>query len=182
MSPPVEVGDRTSLHRLATSDRDAVVAAARSSRELHADWVDPPDTADRFDLQLRRAQGPDYHPFLIRCADDGSLVGFVNVANVIRGGLQSAFCGYGAYASGAGRGLMTDGLGLVVRHAFGHMGLHRLEANIQPANERSIALAVRCGFRLEGFSPRYLKVAGEWRDHNRYAITVEDVEGFDPQH
>jgi [ribosomal protein S5]-alanine N-acetyltransferase len=177
VTAPLEVGIRTTLHRLSVDDCDEVVVAVLSSRALHADWIDPPDTADRFDAQLRRAEGPEYHPFLIRCADDRILVGFVNVANVIRGGLQSAFCGYGAYASGAGRGLMTDGLGLVVRHAFGRMGLHRLEANIQPTNERSIALVLRCGFRLEGFSPRYLKVAGEWRDHNRYAVTVEDLQG-----
>jgi ribosomal-protein-alanine N-acetyltransferase len=58
----------------------------------------------------------------------------------------------------------------VVKHAFKVMKMHRLEANIQPANVPSIALAASCGFQKEGFSPRYLKVRGKWRDHERWAI------------
>ena len=59
-------------------------------------------------------------------------------------------------------------------HAFGPLGLHRVEANIQPGNQPSIALARGSGFRLEGFSPRYLLIGGQWRDHERYAITADE--------
>jgi ribosomal-protein-alanine N-acetyltransferase len=62
---------------------------------------------------------------------------------------------------------------LVLRRAFSDLRLHRLEANIQPGNTRSIALVQRCRFEREGFSPRYLKVGGRWRDHERWAIRVE---------
>jgi [ribosomal protein S5]-alanine N-acetyltransferase len=47
-----------------------------------------------------------------------------------------------------------------------------LEANVQPANIASIALVQSCGLRKEGFSPRYLKIAGKWRDHERWAIVA----------
>ena len=69
-----------------------------------------------------------------------------------------------------GQGLMREGLQAAVRDAFRSLKLHRLEANIQPANAASIALVRACGFSKEGYSPRYLKIGGRWRDHERWAI------------
>ena len=69
---------------------------------------------------------------------------------------------------------MREALEQILDHAFGPLGLHRVEANIQPGNEPSIALARGAGFRLEGFSPRYLLIGGQWRDHERYAITADE--------
>ena len=69
---------------------------------------------------------------------------------------------------------MAEGIELILRHAFRRLGLHRVEANLQPGNRASRALVRRAGFRQEGFSPRYLKIAGRWRDHERWAITLED--------
>jgi len=82
--------------------------------------------------------------------------------------------GYYVGSRHAGRGYMTEAIQLTLRHAFEESKLHRLEANIQPCNAASIALVRRAGFTREGYSPRYLKVCGRWRDHERWAITVED--------
>ena len=70
----------------------------------------------------------------------------------------------------AEKGIIKTLLGLVINHAFGEMGLHRLEANIQPGNERSIRLVESLGFECEGYSPRYLKINGRWQDHERWAL------------
>jgi ribosomal-protein-alanine N-acetyltransferase len=72
---------------------------------------------------------------------------------------------------------MTEAVRMTVQHAFEEIGLHRLEANIQPGNVRSIALVERLGFRYEGFSPRYLKIGGVWCDHQRWAILADEFSG-----
>jgi ribosomal-protein-alanine N-acetyltransferase len=72
---------------------------------------------------------------------------------------------------------MTEALGLALRHAFHEVRLHRVEANVQPANTRSIHLLRRLGFKKEGISRRYLKIGGRWRDHERWALLAEDCRG-----
>ena len=69
---------------------------------------------------------------------------------------------------------MKEGMTQVIRYAFDELGLHRLEANIQPGNEASIALARSVGFEYEGFSPRFLRINGEWCDHERWAVLAAD--------
>jgi ribosomal-protein-alanine N-acetyltransferase len=64
----------------------------------------------------------------------------------------------------------------MLRYAFRELQLYRVEANIQPGNRASLALAQRCGFTKEGFSRRYLQVNGEWRDHERWALLAEEWE------
>lgn len=91
---------------------------------------------------------------------------------MVHGNFRSAYLGYYAFEGYAGRGLMRQGLSLAVARAFRHLRLHRLEANIQPGNAASIALVRACGFSQEGFSPRYLKIGGRWRDHERWAIVA----------
>ena len=93
---------------------------------------------------------------------------------IVRGIFCSGYLGYYAFAPHHGHGYMKQGLRAILSEAFGRQRLHRLEANIQPENEASRRLVKGAGFRLEGFSPRYLKIAGRWRDHERWAITAEE--------
>ncbi len=74
---------------------------------------------------------------------------------------------------------MTDAMKTLLGFAFGELGLHRAEANIQPNNRSSIELVKRCGFTKEGYSRKYLMIDDEWRDHERWAILREDLEGQD---
>jgi ribosomal-protein-alanine N-acetyltransferase len=108
------------------------------------------------------------------CSHEAELVGVFNVSEIVRGPLQSGYLGYYSFLPWAGRGYMREGLELLLRQTFVRYKLHRLEANIQPANVRSIALIRGAGFRKEGYSPRYLKIAGRWCDHERWAILTEE--------
>ncbi|HVS99828.1 MAG TPA: GNAT family protein [Solirubrobacterales bacterium] len=154
-------------------DRDAFITAMAASAELHRPWLTPPVTAPEFDAWLTRARRADFDANLAVRPEDGAIVGYLNVSQIVRGPLQSAFLGYGGVAAWSGVGYMTAALRLVLERAFTDLGLHRLEANVQPANHASIALVERCGFVREGFSERYLKIGGHWRDHIRFAIRAE---------
>jgi ribosomal-protein-alanine N-acetyltransferase len=156
------------------SDAEEFIAAAIDSASLHGSWLSAPDTADRFTAFLNRAAREDQASYLIRHTACGRLVGYVNINNIVYGALRTGYLGYAAFRSHAGRGLMTAGLAAVITDAFTSLGLHRLEANIQPDNQPSLNLVRRLGFEREGFSPRYLLIDGQWRDHERWAVLAED--------
>ena len=145
----------------------------RASRKLHGPWLSMPQSEEAYAAYLESARR-EANAFYLACRrEDDAIVGFLNVSEIVRGRLQSGYLGYGAVAEFAGQGYLTEAMRLLLREAFTTLRLHRLEANIQPGNVASIALAERCGFRYEGFSPRYLKLGGRWRDHERWAITRE---------
>lgn len=156
-------------------DNAAFISAVRRSRALHRSWITPKaKTPFEFKEYIERFDGNYRHGFLVVHRESDELVGVININDVVRGAFQSASLGYYAFAPHAGQGLMTEGLQLVIAHAFKKLKLHRLEANIQPANRASIALVKKCGFVKEGLSPRMLKICGKWRDHERWAILAED--------
>jgi ribosomal-protein-alanine N-acetyltransferase len=164
---------RVVLRTPTAADQDEFIAAMRASRSAHRPWLYMPETPERYVAYLARVNDPRFEPFIACRVEDGAIVGFLNLSEIVHGAFKSAFLGYGGVAAFAGHGYMTEAMRLLLREAFTELGLHRLEANIQPGNVRSIALAKRCGFELEGFSPRYLKIGGRWRDHERWAIRVE---------
>jgi ribosomal-protein-alanine N-acetyltransferase len=155
-------------------DADEFVKVTLASRKLHRPWLVAPTTPAAYARFLERSRRTDYSSFLVRRVADDALAGSFTLSNIVRGYLQSAYLSYWAAASLAGNGYMSEGLGLVAREAFTTLKLHRLEANIQPGNSLSIALVRRAGFTREGFSPRYLKVLGRWRDHERWALLADE--------
>jgi ribosomal-protein-alanine N-acetyltransferase len=164
-------GEHVFLRHMEAVDEDDFIRAVRSSRKLHRPWSYLPETAEDFRALLGRPLGESY---LICCNDDEVLAGSASLGHIVFGNLRSAYLGYSAFVPHHGRGHMSEGLGLVLRHAFGTLGLHRVEANVQPDNERSIGLVERLGFRREGYSPRYLKIGNRWRDHVRFAIVADE--------
>lgn len=153
--------------------RAEFLAAVTRSRSLHGHWASPPRTAKAFDRSLERF-GSQAHVGYWVLTENGELAGVININEIVRGSFWSGYLGYYAFVPHNGRGYMKEGLRAVVSRAFRQLRLHRLEANIQPDNEASRRLVQRLAFKLEGFSPRYLKIAGKWRDHERWAVTAED--------
>ena len=170
------------LRRPVQRDASPFLTAVESSKRLHRLWVEPPSTPSRFASYVRRFSGPrsrssrhaTYVGLLVCRREDNAPVGVFNFSEIVRGAFQSAYLGYYGFAEHAGQGYMSEGLALVLRVGFGALRLHRIEVNVQPANTPSISLVRRGGFTREGYSRRYVKIAGRWRDHERWALLVED--------
>lgn len=168
--PPMP--SRVDLHPLTLSHQDEFCTLVRASSELHRPWMQLPATGKEFQAWMHRFDDGTNRGYLIRVRETGAAAGTVNINSIIRGRYQGASLGYAAFAPSAGHGYMTEGLAATLHHAFTDLRLHRLEANIQPANKASLAVVQRLGFRYEGISPDYLYIDGAWRDHERWAITA----------
>ena len=169
------------LRRPRPSDRAAFLALRRRNRRhLAATAATPPDApasraaAFDFDALLRRARSRTTRLFFVCRVRDGAIIGQVAVMEIVRGALQSAYLGYWIDRAHEGRGLMRQAVVLALDEAFGRLGLHRVEANVQPSNRRSAELLRRLGFRREGVARDYLFVGGRWRDHVHWALLAED--------
>lgn len=117
---------------------------------------------------------PTARRMLVIRRHDGAVSGMINFSQIFRGPFRNAVMGYWLGEGFTGQGLMTDGVRQALSYAFGPLKLHRVEANVMPENEASLAVVRRVGFREEGFSLRYLQINGRWRDHVRFALTLED--------
>ena len=170
----VDVMMRVQLRRPSTRDESRFLEAARRSRAFLRQWAPPPGSPTAYRRYIRRLRKSTHDGRFVVLRASGDIVGVINVSEIVRGAFRSAHLGYYAFLPHAGHGYMTEGLALALRWAFRDLRLHRVEANIQPGNGASRALVRRFGFRREGFSRRYLKVAGRWRDHERWALLAED--------
>ena len=170
---PTPVRRRPTLRRLTPGDRGAFLDAVARSRALHHPWAYPPDTPDAFDAYIK--VHPARHALAVVVDHEDPLVGVYTLSQIHHGSFRNAYLGYYAFLPHAGNGYMREAMTLVFRYAFGELRLHRLQANVQPGNERSLALLRSTGWREEGYARRYVKVGGRWRDHVLFAILAEDA-------
>jgi [ribosomal protein S5]-alanine N-acetyltransferase len=168
----IEMGQRVFLRPPGEDDRDEFLAMVEASRDLHGHWIHPPARARDYTAFLLRSRKRAGASFLLCRRSDGLIVGVFNLIELSTI-FRTAFCSYYVHAGFAGQGLMTEGLRLLMRHAFARLRLQALGASIQPGNTASIALVHRAGFRPENAPPRYLRLAGSWRAHPTWSITAE---------
>lgn len=170
----LQTGKRVYLRHPIPSDAEEFLSLVHASRRLHRPWVYPPGTREAFESYVKHAWTERHAGCLICLRQTGEIAGVANLSEIVRGVFQSAYLGFYASALHSGQGLVKEGVQLLLRHAFRELKLHRIEANVQPRNLRSRSLVRSLGFHREGLSPRYLKIGGRWRDHERWTLLVED--------
>jgi len=191
MAPPKKASRKQNLssprvllrHPIA-ADGPEYVALRTASRKHLEPWDSVPVGAapdinygpDAFERALRTSRLELSMRFLIVIKQTGALAGSVGISNITRGAFMSCTIGYWIGKAYVGQGFMTEALALSVRFIFTRLNLHRVEANIIPTNKPSTALVKRLGFRFEGLAKNYLRIAGKWQDHSRWAMTLEDYQ------
>lgn len=182
----VAAGARVFLRPPSRDDLEEFTALIDASLAFLAPWEPwvhggpEPSAARRLERLLALRDSRTNLKFLVCRVRDGAILGAMNINNIVRGVFDCAALGYWIGAPYARKGYTGDALQLAMHYAFDGLGLHRLEANIRPENEASIALVRRAGFREEGYSPRMLKIAGVWADHERWAILRDEWTPRDP--
>lgn len=173
-NPPPLKGKKVYLRYPKPEDFEEYLKMSLESARFHRGLIKMARNREDFEAFLERSEKPENECFLIiRCRDD-AIAGMINLTQIFYGPFCNAYLGYGLGVKFTGEGLMTEAVELILRHAFKNLKLHRVEANVQPENLPSIAVLQRCGFTKEGFSRKYLKIGGKWRDHERFAIIKED--------
>jgi len=176
-------GERIALRAFAPGDVSELTALRVRNRDFLGPWE--PRRSDGFFTEAgQRAEiERDRHEwaadrtyaFAIVERDGGAMRGRIALANVVRGAWENATLGYFVDQAVGSRGYATEAVSLALDFAFGPCRLHRVQAAVMPKNARSRRVLEKNGFRHEGFSPRYLRLDGDWRDHDLFAITIEEL-------
>lgn len=169
----MDIDTNVYLRKVVSDDQGEFLGLMRASMDTHRPWITPPTTPQMFRHYLQRIRRSDHEGFAICRNEDERIVGVINLNHIVRGTFQNASLGYYVGQPYQGQGYMQQGLGQLLRLAFTTLGLHRLEANIQPDNLRSKALVESCGFQYEGLSQNFLFIDGQWRDHERWSICAD---------
>ncbi|ACZ29233.1 GCN5-related N-acetyltransferase [Xylanimonas cellulosilytica DSM 15894] len=178
---PARLADDVVLRLARPGDGRAMAAAYERNREHLAPW-DPERPPEFFTaawqeqnlaVQLADHAAGRFWPLLL-VADDGDVVGRLNIANVVRGAFHSADLGYWVDGARTGQGLMTAAVGVAVTVARDELGLHRLAASTLLHNTASQAVLRHHGFVRYGLAERYLRIAGRWQDHLLFQRILHD--------
>lgn len=173
MKKILSAGKKVLLRDLKLNDFDEFYNVMSKSRAFLHPWVVPPLDISAFQNMIQKNSSDNYKTFTVCSKETGSIAGVINLSNIIRGNFRSGFLGYYIGKEYAAKGYMTEAMRLTLKYIFTVLKLHRVEANIQPGNISSLKLVKRCGFNKEGYSPKYLNINKRWRDHERWAITIE---------
>jgi len=134
-------GFRTRIQPPGAADKEAFLAAMQGSIGLHSPWVTAPRDHAGWQRYMKRLERENEAGFLVKRIHDNAICGVINLNIITYEALCSAYVSYFGVRGETEKGYMKEGILQVIRHAFGELGLHRLEANIQPQNLASIALA-----------------------------------------
>lgn len=160
------------VRTLTVDDADELTRLLLANRAAHEPYQPArPEGFFTLEVQRQRVAKADH---LYGIFDGDVLAGIIELSSIARGPFQSASLGYWVDEARRGRGLATLAVAAIVELAFHDLDLHRLEAATLVDNHASQRVLERNRFQRVGLAPRYLQIAGAWRDHVLFQRTVDD--------
>ncbi|GAA1359626.1 hypothetical protein GCM10009596_15340 [Arthrobacter rhombi] len=180
MIPAIQLADGFVLRPTTPEDAAAVADAHRRNRDYLQPWE--PVRPESFyteagqqallGQQMQDREAGRSLPLALFDAD--AVIGQATLSGITHGAFESAAVGYWIDEQYQGRGIMTSTLKAVIELARTVLGLHRLEAQTLPGNQRSQRVLHQLGFEHIGFAPRYVRIAGRWQDHEMFQLILHD--------
>jgi ribosomal-protein-alanine N-acetyltransferase len=124
---------------------------------------------------LKLAQEPNrmHYRFAACLQETGDLIGTARV-HIDDPDDRQGSVGYALWREQWGRGLATEAATAMLDLGFERLGLHRIEATIEPDNSASVRVAEKLGMRLEGRMKERFSTPDGWRDSLLYATTEDE--------
>lgn len=171
----LSTGKRIYLRKPHMQDKYDFVSSLKKSKKFHYPWIINKINLSFYQGYLLRFEKNSEGHFVC-CLKTNSILGVINVNDISPGPEKTGFLGFYAFVQHARKGYMSEGMQLVIERSFNSMRLQRLEANIQPSNVASKNFINRLGFQQQWHSRRFLRVAGRWKDHERWTLEKQDWE------
>ena len=163
------------LEKIQPKHEKEYLRSINASLKALTPWLEVVNTRKAFAQLIKDISGPQDKAYLVRRFKDDALIGAIEIRDIFMGHFKCGYLIYYAFDGFRGEGYMKEALSIIIEKAFKKFKLHRLEANIQPSNKSSIQLAKSVGLMYEGYSPKFLKINGDWRDHERWALINDKV-------
>jgi RimJ/RimL family protein N-acetyltransferase len=131
-----------------------------------------PDEIERF--FAARVVGPDALAMAVHVKATGRLIGTCAFSQLDDENGSALYHITIGESDAWGQGYGTEATQLMVDHAFGTLGLHRIALYVFEFNERAIRAYRRCGFVVEGRSRESIWRDGRWWDELAMSVLESD--------
>ena len=175
--PPALRGARVHLRAMRPDDVPALFALQSDPAGMRY-WSYPPLTRieqalEMFDKNERAAHAGDCLPWAVALARDDAMIGTCTLF-AFDAKHRRAMIGYALARAHWGHGYAQEALRLALGHAFGPLGLHRVEADIDPRNAASLRVIERVGFVREGLLRERWLVGDDVQDSAMYGLLARE--------
>lgn len=170
---PAIDAERVTLRWITDEDVDSLYSIFSDS-EVMRYWSSPPlenreEAATLLDRIHQNFHERTYFQWGIARRTDNRVIGTTTLFHLDLSN-RRAEIGYALGRDHWGQGYIQEALNALFAFAFDELDLHRLEADVDPRNARSIRTLERLGFQREGYLRERWHVAGDIQDALFYGL------------